>query len=222
MRTKTLEQNSAQDFAGLQVDLLQKLRNGNMTWEQIDWFRNLSFKQREKLMGKMILNTEHPKMKLTNSNIVVTGLVGEFNPQEYFIENKKVKYWLSDNFKKHILSSVKNMSNIPEMNFSKYQFTETIYDKEIIENFQISESKRLMAREEILWTIASLTSKQPKGEVGALLNNSYSTIVGYMLCDDSVVRVVYVFCDSDDAKWHCYCYDLERWNAGHEMLSRNL
>lgn len=52
MRTKTLEQNSAQDFAGLQVDLLQKLRNGNMTWKQIDWFRSLSFEKREELLGK--------------------------------------------------------------------------------------------------------------------------------------------------------------------------
>ncbi|MEK7572239.1 MAG: hypothetical protein AAB493_00010 [Patescibacteria group bacterium] len=52
MRTKTLEQNTAQDFAGLQVDQLQKLRNGNMTFEQVKWFNNLTFEQREALMGK--------------------------------------------------------------------------------------------------------------------------------------------------------------------------
>ena len=52
MRKKTLEQNTAQDFAGLQVDQLQKLRNGNMTFEQVKWFNNLSFEQREALMGK--------------------------------------------------------------------------------------------------------------------------------------------------------------------------
>ena len=52
MRPKTLEQNTAQDFAGLQVDQLQKLRNGNMTFEQVKWFNNLSFEQREALMGK--------------------------------------------------------------------------------------------------------------------------------------------------------------------------
>lgn len=56
MRTKTLEQNSAQDFAGLQVDQLQKLRNGNITFEQVKWFNNLSFEQREKLINK------HPEM----------------------------------------------------------------------------------------------------------------------------------------------------------------
>ncbi len=52
MRTKTLEQITAQDFAGLQVDQLQKLRNGNMTFEQVKWFNNLSFAEREALMGK--------------------------------------------------------------------------------------------------------------------------------------------------------------------------
>ena len=52
MRTKTLEQNTAQDFAGLQIDQLSKLRNGNMTFQQVKWFNNLSFEQREALMGK--------------------------------------------------------------------------------------------------------------------------------------------------------------------------
>jgi len=54
MRTKTLEQNTAQDLAGLQVDQLQKLRNGNMTFEQVKWFNNLSYEQRQVLMGKQI------------------------------------------------------------------------------------------------------------------------------------------------------------------------
>lgn len=52
MRTKTLEQNTAQDFAGLYVDQFQKLRSGNMTMEQVKWFTNLPFEEREKLMGK--------------------------------------------------------------------------------------------------------------------------------------------------------------------------
>jgi len=52
MRAKTLEQIAAQDFAGLQVDQLCKLRNGNLTFEQVKWFNNLSFDQREALMGK--------------------------------------------------------------------------------------------------------------------------------------------------------------------------
>ncbi len=52
MSTKTLEQYTAQDFAGLQIDQLSKLRNGNITFEQVKWFNNLTFEQREALMGK--------------------------------------------------------------------------------------------------------------------------------------------------------------------------
>ena len=220
MRTKTLEQNSAQDFAGLYVDQFQKLRNGNMTFEQVKWFNNLSFEQREKLMGKLV-KIEHPKMKFTDSNIIIGELVAGYNPQQYFTKNKKVNYWRSDNFNQHVLNPAKTVNNLPEMNFSKYKFTETIYDKEIMEHFQISESMGLMTREEILWTIASLTSKQPKGEAGVLLSNGYSTIIGYMLCDDGVVRAVNVYWNSDYAEWYCNCNDLDYWNAGYGMLSRN-
>lgn len=220
MRTKTLEQNSAQDFAGLQVDLLQKLRNGSMSCEQILWFKDLSFEQREKLMGKLV-KTEHPKMKLVDANVVASGLVGEFNPQQHFTENKNVKYRKGDNFNKHVLNLTKLLCNFPEVNFSKHQFIEVITDKEIMEHFQISESSGLMTRKEILWTIASLTSKQPKGEAGALLNNGYATIIGYMLCDDGVVRAVYVSWRSGDARWYCGCNDLSRWFADSEVLSRN-
>ncbi len=53
MRTKTLEQNTAQDFAGLQIDQLSKLRNGNITCKQVKWFNNLTFEQREVLMVKL-------------------------------------------------------------------------------------------------------------------------------------------------------------------------
>lgn len=220
MRTKTLEQNSAQDLAGLQIDLLQRLRNGNMSFEQIEWFKNLSFEQREKLMGKLV-KTEHSKMKLVDANVVASGLVGEFSPQQHFTENKNVKYWRSDNFNRHVLNPAHHLGNLPEMNFSKHQFTETINDSEIMEHFQISESSGLMTREEILWTTANLTSKQSKGEAGALLNNGYATIIGYMLCDDGVVRIVYVFWHSGYAGWSCSCRDLGYWLAGSEMLSRN-
>ncbi len=220
MRNKTFEQKSAQDLAGLQVDLLQRLRSGNMSWEQIDWFRGLSFEKREKLMGKLV-KAEHPKMKLVDASVVASGLSGEFNPQQHFTENKKVKYWRGDNFNKHVLNPAKCLSNFPEESFSKHQFTEVITDKEIMEHFQISESAGLMTWEEILWTIASFTSKQPKGEAGALINDGNYTIIGYMLCDDDVVRAVCVSWDSDGAKWHCFCGGLGGWGAGGEVLSRN-
>lgn len=132
-----------------------------------------------------------------------------------------MKYWRSYNFDEHVLDPAKAVSNPPEMNFSKHQFTELITDKEIMDHFQISKSSGLMTREEILWAIASLTSKQPKGEAGALLNNGHSTIIGYMICNGVVryVRADWVF---GNARWYCYCNDLDDvWRAGNGVLSRS-
>lgn len=52
MRTKTLEQNTADILAGLHIDQLSKMRSGNITIEHVKWFNNLTFEEREKLMGK--------------------------------------------------------------------------------------------------------------------------------------------------------------------------
>lgn len=159
------------------------------------------------------------KIKLIDSNIIITGLVGEFNPQQHFTENKSVKYWRGNDFNEHVLNPVKTISSMPDMNFSKHQFTKIIYDKEIMEHFQISESTGLMTREEILWVIVSLTSKQPNGEAGTLLNNGDTTIIGYMLCDDGVIRTVRVCYKNDN--WLCGCFGFGHWSSGYEVFSRN-
>jgi len=161
-------------------------------------------------------------MELQNSNIVVKQLVGKYNPQKTFSENKTVKRVLSDNFKKQVLNGAKIINGLPRMSFSKYQFTETIYDKEMMEHFKISKSYGLMTREEILYVIDILTNKQPNGEEGILQINGNKTIIGYILCDDGVIRVVRVYWISDDFKWRCICSDLIGWGAGWEVLSRNL
>lgn len=77
MRTKTLEQNTAQDFAGLQVDQLQKLRNGNITYEQVKWFNNLSFEQREALMGKQPEKVLYLKLLSGAETLMLDALDGK-------------------------------------------------------------------------------------------------------------------------------------------------
>ncbi len=68
MRNKNLEQYSAHKIAGLQIDLLQKLRTGNASIEQFEWFNNLTFEQREEL----ILNQEHRLLKLISGSQTLT------------------------------------------------------------------------------------------------------------------------------------------------------
>lgn len=45
----------AAKLAGLQIDTLQKVRNGKITLKQWEWFNNLSSGQREKLSGIRII-----------------------------------------------------------------------------------------------------------------------------------------------------------------------
>jgi len=163
---------------------------------------------------------ETTSYKIAESEFVIESLTGEYNPIEK-LTNNKVKYYFGNDFKIHILNPVKVVDGIPEMKFSKHKFTETTYDKEIMENFGISEKSGLMTREEILRVIDDLTSKQPKGEDVILINDGNCTIIGYLMCDDGVVRVAYVRWDSDYARWYCYCKDLGRWDSGNEVLSSN-
>lgn len=77
MRSRTLEQETAQDFAGLQIDLLQKLRNGGMSWEQVKWFKNLSFDQREALMGKQPERVLYLKLLSGAETLMLDALDGK-------------------------------------------------------------------------------------------------------------------------------------------------
>jgi len=211
-----LNEITGHKMAGLTMDLMSKLRDGVIDVKEFENFLIMPKDERRKIFG--IVN---PKINLLDSNVVVRELVEEINFQRHFTKNKNVKYYLGDNFVKQVLNPAKNIKRLPGMSFSKHQFTETIYDKEIMENFSISKTSGLMSREEILWTIADLTSRQPKGEAGALINDGNWTIIGYMLCDDGVVRVVCVRWDADRGVWYCRCRDLDGWCAGRGVLSRN-
>lgn len=49
---KILQQNSADNLAGLQIDYLNKLRSGSLSFNQAKWWNNLLYEQRELVMGK--------------------------------------------------------------------------------------------------------------------------------------------------------------------------
>jgi len=157
---------------------------------------------------------------IQDTNIIIKEITGKIDFQENFTNNKSVKYCLGDNFKMYVLNSARNIDHLPEMKFSKHQLP-TISDKEIMENFFISKLSGLMTREEILCTIIDLTNKQPKGENGVLNNYGKETIIGYMLCVDSIVRVVNIHWNTDDNEWFCRCNNLGCWLTSCEMLSRN-
>lgn len=146
---------------------------------------------------------------LVHSNIIITDLNKKFNPKQYFTKNKKVKYWLTNEFQEHVLSPIETMRNIPGFSLFGYQFTEFTSDKEIMDHFQISESNKLMNREQIIWLIVKLTSKQPEGEDGILQNNvNTMTVVGYIQDNYGLVRAVVVYWNLKTYEWRCACFEV--------------
>lgn len=212
---------------GLLTTITQRLTkaykaNDGAFIEQLDAFIKMPEQKRNEVFGIKKPEEKISKIRLVDT-VMVSALTDKFDPSKHFTENKTVKYWLGDNFKLHVLGPVKvAIENLPQAEFNKFIFDTQINDSEIMENFSITKESGLMTREEVLWTIADLTDKQPKGEAGKLLTNGYSTIIGYILCEDGVARVVLVDWFSGDAGWYCDCRDLVSWSDGNEMLSRKV
>jgi hypothetical protein len=217
MRKKNLEQESAQDLAGLQIDQLQKLRHGNMTLEQLKWFNNLSFDEREKIMGKQMSSENSSKMKLLYLGSKIPELTEEFDPSN-FTKNSKVKYAVNSNFDKYVLGVAKKVSGLPAIFLDKHKFIKFVTDEEIMEYFHINKSSSLMTPEEILYVIWYFTRRQPKGEEGSIMIKG-STIIGYILCGDGVIRPVDISWCRGELKWYCSCREPGLWSSGSEMFS---
>lgn len=223
MRNKTLEQNSAQSLAGLQVDLLQKLRDGNMSFKQLEWFKNLTFEEREELINKLA-EAKYQKTKLITKGIEIPELTEEFSPKKYFAQRKNGKrcFGYDYYFEKLVLDLSHKVLSLPAMSFDMYGFNKAVYDEEeVIDHSYISLSNGFMIREEILRVIAYLTSKQPNGEEGILRTNGYSTIIGYMMESNHVVIPIHVIWEKDYSRWYCNTDGRTPFIDNPYILSRN-
>lgn len=224
MSTKSFDQITAKELAGLNTDLHQKLSKGSMSFEQIRWFVNLPFKKREELKngGKEMAPPAQPSgstnLKLIQTGIAIPALTEQFDPQAAFAQKG---YWLGDNFKKYLLNTTQSFGNLPEAVVDKSVLKRNTTDKDIMADIAVSEAEGLLSKEEILWRMHWLTQQQPNGKAGVLVNNGYATIIGYFMCSDGIVRVAYATWNSDDSEWHCSVNGLDYWREGTEVLSRN-
>jgi hypothetical protein len=158
------------------------------------------------------------KIKSLAIDLVAKQLDQNFNPHKCFIKNEgSVEYYCAHNFKQHVLHSAKSFEKMPKMEFYGYIFLEPISDKEIMENFSISKESGLMTREEILWTIYQICLNYFDQLIDA---GEYSIIVGYMLCDDGVVRPVDIAYDKEKKEVDCFCYNLGRWLKNDRILRK--
>ncbi len=77
MRNQTLAQMTAQEFVGLQTEILAKLRNGGITIHQWVWFNNLTFEQREALMVEQPKTGPYLKMLSGAETLMLDALDGK-------------------------------------------------------------------------------------------------------------------------------------------------
>ncbi len=94
-----MEKNIGADaakLAGLQIDTLQKVRNGQITLEHLEWFDKLNKVERDKLAG---INTIDPRFALsTTFQITVPGNYNHLTQLASFEkENRKTFYFYNDN-----------------------------------------------------------------------------------------------------------------------------
>ena len=75
------------------------------------------------------------------------------------------------------------------------------------------------SREEILWTIAFLTSKQPYGQEG-VLSIRKKNVIAHFLSDNFTKYVVIAERETDEGLWilDCVEFDKELKNSGDQIL----
>ncbi|MBP9802792.1 MAG: hypothetical protein KBD14_00585 [Candidatus Pacebacteria bacterium] len=96
MGKKVLAEDSAK-LAGLQIDLLQKMRNGNLSMDHLEYFLNLNFSQREELLGRKPEKEVYLKL-LSGAE---TLFLDECDGQSTIADSKKNFYSIDSDFKNY-------------------------------------------------------------------------------------------------------------------------
>lgn len=82
MKKNLIEAGSADLLAGLQVDLLQKIRSGKISLEELQLFLNLSPKKRAELLGMklpqqtLVTETSHLRLFSGGQEVMISACVG--------------------------------------------------------------------------------------------------------------------------------------------------
>lgn len=155
-------------------------------------------------------------LKLIADNIAIK--TDSFSKDSFF-KNGPVKLYFWDGFKNQILKAIPDSISAFEGVLRKTQLTKSMFDLEILAELN---NPQPFTASEFAAVIRELLSKQPKGENGQLLNNSYANIF-YVKLEDARVVAVRVYWGSGVRGWilRVCGLDGDGWDGGSCVFSRS-
>ena len=94
---KTILKEDPAKLAGLQIDLLQKMRNGNISMDHLEYFLNINFSEREALLSRVPEKEVYLKL-LSGAE---TLFLDECDGQQTVTNSKNVFYSIDNDFKNY-------------------------------------------------------------------------------------------------------------------------
>lgn len=102
---------------------------------------------------------------------ITVKVESDINPKEFFQDREGLMVW--DDFKPRILDKAEPTKAGAEFKLMSADFAKNLLDEEIESALP---KEHLFSETEVSALVASLISKQPKGEDGMLLNNGYANL----------------------------------------------
>lgn len=132
------------------------------------------------------------------------------DPKEFFQDRKGL--WVWGDFTKRIVEKAEPTPSGTEFKLASFQLTKYLSDEEIEAALP---KEHIFSETEVSAILASLISKQSKGEEGALLNNGNWNLFY------TPAFVVFVYWDSGSSDWSVGSWrrDGRRWYEGHRVFS---
>lgn len=206
----TIIDADAAKLAGLQIDLLQKVRQGHVTLGQLEWFTGLSKEERNNLF----LSSRSSLLEFV-STVVVPANTCKFVAREGLVCDVsvaaavKIRY-LSENFIEWFLGGRgKIEAPMTEQVLRYAKLRKPSFDGAIIAELG-GEAKAETALREMFF----LMKKQGHGQPGVLLNNAYANIF-YVRDIAGALRTVRAYWYGGGWSVHAYSVGSpNRWDDG--------
>ena len=208
MAHKSSKEESAYKLAGLTIDLFQKLRNDKTFLSQIEWFNNLSEREREQLVQG---NYELVKKSILEKRDII--MLAEFNGpiSTLFSTNKTGKnQYHTDDFKE-LIAKVPHIE-VPEMRVKTFTLKKKMNDFEIGNELGDNERLAFTSKAEALRVLGStITDDYRDGRASIVFYLDISGELCYAICSWSGVNTLWV-CDAYRRAF------APRWVAGNRIL----